>query len=139
MNLRLKRRKAPRMTDKKDDRVDCRPHLQWVRGFDCAVMHKDPYGCDGRIRAHHVRAGAGAGMGEKPGDDRAVPLCDGHHNMGKGAVHNGARSFERKFDIDLVRLAEQLWRDSPHRRKYEAKAKRKMTDKIMGQVLPLSD
>lgn len=53
----------------------CPAHLQFVRGFSCAV--KDCNGDD--IHAHHVRSGSMAGTGRKPPDSDAIPLCGTHH------------------------------------------------------------
>lgn len=108
MTSRLKRRKPPRMTDKTGKDIDCRPHLQWVRGFECCVAKSG--GCYGSVQAHHVRKGSQTGMSQTPGDDRAVPLCVRHHDE----AHHGARTFDRKHNINLASMAMELWLRSSH-------------------------
>jgi len=49
-------------------------HLAFVRSFCCAMC-----GSSTNIEAAHVRMGSGAGVGQKPDDWRAVPLCAGPH------------------------------------------------------------
>ncbi len=95
--------KLRRHKHKNRKRESNRPHLQWVRGFQCCVPN-----CSGRpVIPHHVRSAGNAGMGEK--DDRyAVPLCNDHHISGHQI---GWRTFEAKHGLDLEALAEQLWRD----------------------------
>ncbi|MCW1431364.1 DUF1364 domain-containing protein [Novosphingobium sp. JCM 18896] len=61
---------------KRDTRWRSQAHLGFVRSFHCAVP-----GCQGMpIEAAHVRLGSGAGMGQKPDDFRAAPLCKFHHS-----------------------------------------------------------
>lgn len=78
-------------------------HMKWVRGFKCCVDR-----CEGwPVIFHHVRSAGEAGMGEK--DDRyGVPLCNVHHVEGH---QTGWQTFQRKYELDLDALAEQLWRD----------------------------
>jgi hypothetical protein len=70
MNALLPRRitKKP----KRESRWKSPAHLTFVRGFCCANC-----GSDANIQAAHVRLGSGTGMGQKPDDWRAVPLCGG--------------------------------------------------------------
>ena len=60
------------------------------------------------IEVAHVRIGSGAGLGEKPSDFRAVPLCSGHHRR-----QHEIR--ERTFwaGIDLDGLLEAFCKASP--------------------------
>jgi hypothetical protein len=64
------------------------------------------------MHAHHVRLGnTGGGMGKKPADKWAVPLCGDHH----GELHQGGqRTFEAKYRLDLKALADSLAAESPH-------------------------
>ncbi len=51
-------------------------HCNWLRGFHCCIA-----GCSSvPIEVAHVRLGSGAGIGQKPDDFRAVPLCRDHHS-----------------------------------------------------------
>ena len=119
----LKRRKRERMNVRPPERVDCKPHLQWVRGHDCVVANSTfPLGrgvtCDGRIEAHHVRVSGEGTTGKKPGDDKVVSLCVAHHIAGH---RSGWRSFEERYRVDLTAIAAALWKQSPHRIKWEQK------------------
>lgn len=85
-------------------------HLAFVRSFCCAVP-----GCQGvPVEAAHVRNGSDAGMGRKPSDYYAAPLCKGHHAQ----QHNtGERSFwaayEKAAGQSVEQLIEALCKDSP--------------------------
>ncbi len=50
-----------------------RKYLDSLRELKCVICRKSP--CD----PAHVRYGSGGGMGLKPGDDCALPLCHEHH------------------------------------------------------------
>lgn len=94
------RRKKPRRVD----RERCPAHLQWVRGFECCGRD-GPTPCDGAIEAHHVRLGSYAGLGIKPADDRAIPLCHSHHMLLDSPGWSEAR-FYREYDIPIDQV---LW------------------------------
>jgi hypothetical protein len=62
---------------KRESRWRSQAHLKWIRGFHCAWP-----GCDRLpIEAAHIRIGSGTGMGQKPDDWMAVPLCRECHSM----------------------------------------------------------
>lgn len=62
---------------KQDARWRSQTHLRFVRGFQCAIP-----GCQGApIEAAHVRILGGGGMGFKPADHDAAPLCSDHHRQ----------------------------------------------------------
>jgi predicted HNH restriction endonuclease len=66
------------------------------------------------MEAHHIRSGTDGGVGLKPDDRFVVPLCAECHRE----LHNtGAITFERKYNIDLMAVAEQCQRQSPHLKK----------------------
>ena len=137
-----KRRKRPKMGLRVSTVIRCPGHLKFVRGHECciagiagrgyirdlpsdrpdviayrvSVVHE----CEGRIEAHHVREGDhGQGMGQKPDDSTAVPLCSQAHKR----LHDmGSITFEREWRVDLNKIAEQLWKISPHRIAYERKS-----------------
>lgn len=53
-------------------------------------------------------------MGQKAGDDHAVPLCAFHHDE----VHRiGRETFEARHKVDLNAVADKLARASAHIRK----------------------
>lgn len=83
-------------------------------------------GCSGPTEAAHIRltaiaadiAGprAGAGMGEKPSDQWALPICAHHHREGPQAEHViGTRAFWRLHGIDPHRAANALFTAYPDR------------------------
>lgn len=90
-------------------------HLAWIRKHACIVS-----GCERRdIQACHVRAGlpAGeqAGMGEKPADWWTFPACSEHHSE----QHNiGEPAFCKRYGVNLVEIAKECARLSPHRFKW---------------------
>lgn len=55
---------------KRSSRWRSQAHLKFIRLFACAMC-----GSTEKVEAAHVRIGSGAGMGQKPSDWRAVPLC----------------------------------------------------------------
>lgn len=86
-------------------------HRAWVRGFECAVG-----GCDERpIECAHVRRASNSGIGFKPSDAFTVALCREHH----AESHRGEQTFELTHGLDLMKMAEEFFRASPHRHKLE--------------------
>lgn len=60
------------------------------------------------IEAAHVRLGSGAGLGQKPDDFRAVPLCGGlggHHSV---QHRQGEETFWRTYHAASGQTVEQL-------------------------------
>lgn len=117
MNCMLpKRRKHRTMNVQAPDRVICPGQGKYVRGFECVLIGKRGIGplgtgigvheCEGRMEAHHDPSrGAGGG------DHQQVPLCaKGHRN-----VHDGC-SFE---GVSFSKIGAALWKQSPHRLKFE--------------------
>lgn len=82
-------------------------HLAFVRKHACVA-------CDSEsgIEAAHVRLGSGAGMGQKPDDWRAVPLCRDCH----AKQHTlGEMSFWVELGIGAEPVIEELIKASPKR------------------------
>ena len=80
-------------------------YLDYIRGLPCAI-------CGGEAEPHHWRKGALAGVGLKPDDCFAIPLCAEHHTLGKDAVHNiGHAAFAERFRIDPWRMIAFLMKD----------------------------
>ncbi len=100
-------------------------HRQWVRGFECCVTRwilKD-LPCGGNIVFAHVRDGITdfserGGIGLKPDDRHGVPMCLVHHTEQHAL---GEARFERKYGIDLTKLAQGFAKDSPYRHEWESK------------------
>lgn len=49
--------------------------LAWIRTLPCCAPGA-PSGCYSRTEAHHAGK---SGMGQRPHDDTAIPICMGHH------------------------------------------------------------
>ena len=54
-------------------------------------------------------------MGEKSSDAMTVSLCKAHHTES----HTGEKTFAAKHKIDLLALAQEFYRASPHRTKLD--------------------
>ncbi len=63
------------------------------------------------IECAHVRRAFNSGTGMKPSDAYTVSLCSDHH----AESHRGERTFEQKYGLDLLALAEEFFRASPHK------------------------
>lgn len=111
-----KRRPKIRMNVRPPERARSPGHLAWVRGHECAAS---TVLCAGKTQAHHVRVEGDGTTGLKPGDDKAVPLCQHHHERGHAI---GWKAFEARYRVDLTAMAKTLWRLSRHRRAWERKA-----------------
>lgn len=125
----ITRRKRPKMGLRESTVIRCPGHLKWVRGHECCIAGKQTgeqtedgaiyviaHVCEGKIEAHHVREGDhGQGIGQKPDDSAAVPLCSLAHKRGHD---KGWRTFETEWRVDLSSIAEQLWHRSPHGARY---------------------
>ena len=106
-------RRIPKPT-KRASRWRSQAHCDFVRSHECVVP-----GCTRRpIEVAHVRQGSGAGMGQKPDDWLTVSMCgkniegEGHH----AESHRiGDQSFQKKYGLDLHRLAEEFAAQSPRK------------------------
>ena len=76
-------------------------HCNFVRQHGCSIP-----GCVGRpIEVAHVRFGSGAGMAQKPSDDRTVSLCREHHQV----QHTiGEPAFWARYKLVAQQDVEQL-------------------------------
>lgn len=108
------RRKPKPMGLSEPNVIRCPGHLKWIRGFDCSASN---WLCKSAIEAAHVRTGTDGGTGMKPSDCWTIPLCRYHH----AEQHDlGEWLFEKKYDINMKRIAEQLWALSPHGKKWRS-------------------
>jgi hypothetical protein len=104
-------RRIPRKSEKADAGKRSPAHRAWVRGHECSVP-----GCTERpIECAHVRRTSNSGTGFKPSDAYTVSLCRDHH----AESHRGERTFEQRHGLDLMKLAQEFFRASPHRHKLE--------------------
>ena len=118
MNYLPKRRKAPRMAHKDETVIRCPQHLAWVRGHECSIAGRLGHDCAGtKIEAAHVRTNTDGGMGMKPSDCWAIPLC---HNAHACQHMIGEEHFENRYGISMRSIAEALWNASPSGKKYRA-------------------
>jgi hypothetical protein len=87
--------KQPIIRDKK--------HLKFLSKLPCVVCGKE-----GRTQAAHIRSGSQAGMGRKPSDSRAIPLCvECHTDQHK---HNEKAWWDKRGGLDnAVTLAAILY------------------------------
>src|SRR3990167_3078901 len=109
--VRLKRRKRQRFGTREETRVRCPAHLAFVRSYECAVRDgHDP--CGGKTEAAHIRMGTDGGLGIKPSDCYAVPLCEYHHREQHqiGEFKFWAKRCDRG---DPLKTAALLWKGSP--------------------------
>lgn len=83
-------------------------HRAWVRRHHCSVP-----GCNLLpIECAHVRRGTDGGMALKPSDRWAISLCFFHH----AEQHRiGEPAFEKQHGIDLIAIAQEFAKCSPHR------------------------
>lgn len=78
-------------------------HLDFVRGLPCVICHNDIETEAAHIRTGDPRAAKRAtGMGERPDDTWAVPLCGKHHRE----QHTMSEDmFWRKYSLDPLSIA----------------------------------
>lgn len=101
----------PRIRNEKErqDTRACPAHRAWVRRHHCSVP-----GCARLpIECAHVRIGTDGGIALKPSDRFCISLCQSHHAE---QHHIGEAAFEARHDIDLLAIAGEFARWSPHRR-----------------------
>lgn len=105
--FRPRKRNAGRPPEK-----SCPAFLQWLRGRSCLAGGT----CAGRIEAAHIDYAPGKGVGTKPADRYAVPLCAAHH----GEQHQaGIRTFEKRHGINMLSASEAYWQAWPGRHAWE--------------------
>lgn len=92
------------MISKRPPPIRSKTHRLWVKSLACAVS-----GCMAPPEGHHVRYGFYT-LARRPGDNRLTPLCRIHHQE---LDDKGARSFEKKYSLDLKLVADTLWTMSP--------------------------
>lgn len=84
-------------------------YLRLIRQLPCLHCGMEP------SEPAHVRMASAAhakasGLGRKPADCWAVPLCAEHHRLARNAQHNrGEREFWRAIDINPLVVCERLY------------------------------
>ena len=100
---------VPRKRSQPDFR-NCPAHRAWVRRHSCSV----PACIQLPIECAHIRIGTDGGMALKPSDRWTISLCRVHH----AEQHRlGEVAFSKQYDLDLLNLAREFTRLSPHRNK----------------------
>ena len=77
-------------------------YLKFVRNQPCII-------CGWKAEVHHVRQSRNSGIGNRPNDTWALPLCRLHHSE---AHHYGFETFLKNHNIDLYEqlfLLLKLW------------------------------
>lgn len=97
-------------------------YLQHVRTFECIAAGRGTVACEGKIQAHHVRAGTDGGAQHKPSDWWCVPLCALHHRLVDG-INCSQEKFDRDHKLDSKAIAEGIWKRSPHYKRWLAEQK----------------
>jgi hypothetical protein len=96
--------RIPRIVARRKSKPDLRRwvhHLAFVRQLPCVACGKAP-----PSEAAHVRTGTDGGVGVKPGDRYAVPLCAACH----AKQHRiGELTFWSALRIDPINVALRLW------------------------------
>jgi len=87
-------------------RIEDKKYRRMQRLLPCAFKGKF-IPCNGDVVGAHIRIGSGAGMGQKPEDNRIVPACHAHHTL----QHNkGELWFHGAFLNEAVRLGREIWK-----------------------------
>ena len=98
-------------TYKPKARLRSTAHRDWVRDHYCSVP-----GCALKpIEVAHVNRASTRGVGQKSSDAFTLSLCRDHH----AESHQGDKTFERKYGINLLALAREFYMKSPHRPKLD--------------------
>lgn len=92
-------------------------HQKWVRGHKC-TLHETG-NCTGPITFFHVDRAGYKGVALKVPDWFGISMCQGHHDE----YGRGPTTFEEKYKIDLVDLADEFAFRSP--KSYEMSIARK--------------
>lgn len=91
-------------------------YRRWIRSLECVLAHKPGHVCEGPIECMHVRGGTDGGLSVKPSDFWTIPGCAiGAH---KWQSDHGEPAFEKKWGIDMKKIAEALWKSSKHYKAY---------------------
>ena len=93
-------------------------HRKFIRSLECSVpgctmewrSTSLPYGLGTVVECAHVRTATDGGASLKPADWWTLPLCGYHH---RHQHQMGERLFEKRFAIDMKRIALALARQSP--------------------------
>jgi len=82
-------------------------HKKWISHLPCCVCYGGGASSGILSDPHHVKTKGAGGQ-----DWHLVPLCRFHHQQFHAM---GRHTFQKRYDIDLLGVAERLWRVSPYR------------------------
>ena len=121
-------RRIPK-TPKRSDRWKSQAHLGHVRKHACVNC-----GSTVNIEAAHVRIGSGAGIGQKPSDYYAVPLCGGPQGCHSTQHQVGEQTFwveyRKRTGHGVRAVIAELIRTSPRRREIDEHSTREGGDSL---------
>lgn len=93
-------------------------HRKWLRSHECVcTLSATLAACSGAIEVSHIRTAANSGVGLKPMDSSAVPMCSNHHRL---YHQRGHQSFETYYGLDLAKLAAEFAAKTPDEKLREA-------------------
>ena len=100
---------APRRDFREPSKGGDKAHLEQVRQLPCLKCGME--GCEAcHVRFASAAYGKASGLGKKPEDRWAVPLCAGDHRLAKDAQHNrNEQAFWAELDINPLAGATALW------------------------------
>lgn len=85
-------------------------HLDLIRQCPCLKCGDDPCGEAAHVRFASAAFGKRSGLGRKPDDSDAVPLCPGCHRLDRDAQHNrNEREFWDAIGINPLLVAQKLY------------------------------
>lgn len=102
----LPKHREPRLDMGRETQYRSQKHRRFVRSLVCTAWKVDGDNCKGPREFCHVRSGTDAGGNQTPSDWWGYPACD-HHHIHDQHQH-GEKEFERKYGVNLKRLALQL-------------------------------
>jgi hypothetical protein len=94
-----------------EPRKDDPDYLALVRQCPCLYCGLDPCGEAAHVRFASAIFGKSSGMGRKPADENALPLCGEDHRLAMHAQHNhNERAWWEAIGIQPYIVTDQLYR-----------------------------
>ncbi len=89
-------------------------YLALVRQLPCLKCGVEPCGEAAHVRFASAAFGKASGMGKKPADKWALPLCGDDHRVNRTAQHRGSeQAFWADLGINPLMTAEKLFAQAP--------------------------
>jgi hypothetical protein len=102
----LPKYREPKRDTGRETQYRSQKHRKFVRSLVCTAWKEDGANCLGPRTFCHVRCGTDAGGSQTPSDWWGYPAC-AHHHIEDQHQH-GEKEFERKYRVNLKKLALQL-------------------------------